>query len=351
MNREVVNYLLYQLNQGERQVYALKIKEEQDVNALEVKRTLQKLQQDGLLYHAGKGKYVFASDIGTFRRYLLAAEEKPMRPDAEADAEQEHVSLEEVLRSSWEYVPEEGTHQIGFEEMLMRSRIRTMLEGGEDDDEDGDEIMWGDDDDDDGDDNDDGDDGDDDDGDEAEDEIVQDDGDGGELMQDSGDGGDEEGTGIRSFRRKADDRDKHTERFDRIMRELSALEKAARGKSRKDDDTAASDEDAPASEPFEPFRSQHSSDSLEQRIQTLLRAGKATDREEALRILALKLCIEENKASALLLQRSLSIGYVHAVRILEWMEARGYVSGQTGTSKKRDVLITMEQFDRVYGKL
>mgnify|MGYP001053098813 CR=1 FL=1 len=102
------------------------------------------------------------------------------------------------------------------------------------------------------------------------------------------------------------------------------------------------------SDTFVLFRSQ---DRVERQIQSLLDAGKAANREEALQIIALKLCIEQDTASASMLQRALSIGFARASKIMEWMESRGYVSGFMGNTRKRKVLMTMEQFDRFYGKL
>jgi S-DNA-T family DNA segregation ATPase FtsK/SpoIIIE len=52
---------------------------------------------------------------------------------------------------------------------------------------------------------------------------------------------------------------------------------------------------------------------------------------------ALDIIMQQDKASASLLQRRLSIGYARAARILDQMEAAGYVSPAEG-SKPRDVI-------------
>ena len=52
---------------------------------------------------------------------------------------------------------------------------------------------------------------------------------------------------------------------------------------------------------------------------------------------ALEIIMQQDKASASLLQRRLSIGYARAARILDQMEAAGYV-GQAEGSKPRDVV-------------
>lgn len=63
---------------------------------------------------------------------------------------------------------------------------------------------------------------------------------------------------------------------------------------------------------------------------------------------ALKLVVEKNSASISMLQRKLSIGYHRAGEILEWMEKKGYVSAYCG-AKPREVLITKEEFEKLYG--
>ena len=62
---------------------------------------------------------------------------------------------------------------------------------------------------------------------------------------------------------------------------------------------------------------------------------------------ALKLAIESKSASISMLQRRFPIGYSRAAKIIDQMDARGYVSKYNG-SKPRDVLITMEEFKNLY---
>lgn len=71
--------------------------------------------------------------------------------------------------------------------------------------------------------------------------------------------------------------------------------------------------------------------------------------EEELRFEALKLCIERNMASVSLFQRTFPIGYIRACKLIEWMESEGYVSAAYG-STPREVLITKEDFKKLYGK-
>ncbi|MBQ9709593.1 MAG: DNA translocase FtsK, partial [Clostridia bacterium] len=66
-------------------------------------------------------------------------------------------------------------------------------------------------------------------------------------------------------------------------------------------------------------------------------------------LVALKIVIEKKQASISALQRSMSIGYSTAGRIIDWMEKMNYISKFEG-SKAREVLITMDEFDRLYGE-
>ena len=68
---------------------------------------------------------------------------------------------------------------------------------------------------------------------------------------------------------------------------------------------------------------------------------------------ALRLALE-NKAigrgiSVSMLQRKLSLGFPKAAKILDQMEDLGYVSGMAQGNKPRDVYITQEMFDELYG--
>ena len=45
------------------------------------------------------------------------------------------------------------------------------------------------------------------------------------------------------------------------------------------------------------------------------------------------------------------MGYNHAGKIIEWMEAKGYISPFDGKAKARSVLLTKEEFEQLYGPL
>lgn len=71
-------------------------------------------------------------------------------------------------------------------------------------------------------------------------------------------------------------------------------------------------------------------------------------RDNAYRIQALKLCVEQGQASVSFIQRNFPVGYIESCKIVDWMESMGYVSAAMG-SRPRRVLLTMEQFKSVYG--
>ncbi|MEG1527704.1 MAG: DNA translocase FtsK [Clostridia bacterium] len=64
---------------------------------------------------------------------------------------------------------------------------------------------------------------------------------------------------------------------------------------------------------------------------------------------ALRFCVESNNASISMLQRRFSIGYSRAGRLIEEFDRRKYISNFDG-SKSRKVLITMEEFNELYGE-
>ena len=68
-------------------------------------------------------------------------------------------------------------------------------------------------------------------------------------------------------------------------------------------------------------------------------------------IQALRLVVKCGSASISLLQRKCEIGYNHAGKILEWMEAMGYVAPFDGRARARKVLLTKEEFEKHYGSL
>lgn len=63
---------------------------------------------------------------------------------------------------------------------------------------------------------------------------------------------------------------------------------------------------------------------------------------------AAKLFIENGQASISLLQRRFRVGYNRAARIIDLMEKKGIIGGYEG-SKPRQVLITVEDYERLYG--
>lgn len=63
---------------------------------------------------------------------------------------------------------------------------------------------------------------------------------------------------------------------------------------------------------------------------------------------ALKCVIENGQASISMLQRRLVIGYPRAARIIDQMQQKNYISAQDG-SKPRTVLITMEEYEELFG--
>ena len=63
---------------------------------------------------------------------------------------------------------------------------------------------------------------------------------------------------------------------------------------------------------------------------------------------AVRILIESGQASISMLQRRLRIGYTRAARLIDLMEERGIVGGYEG-SKPREVLITMAEFEELYG--
>ena len=76
-------------------------------------------------------------------------------------------------------------------------------------------------------------------------------------------------------------------------------------------------------------------------------AGNNNDFDE-LMPQALKLCIETGGASINMVQRRFRVGYARAARIIDQMELAGFVSPGNG-SKLRNVYITMEQFNEMFG--
>lgn len=77
----------------------------------------------------------------------------------------------------------------------------------------------------------------------------------------------------------------------------------------------------------------------------LVKQVQEFDDEDELFDEACRFVIEQGGASASSLQRRFRIGYNRAARLIEMMEARGFVSEAKG-SKPREVLISLDQFDQ-----
>ena len=75
------------------------------------------------------------------------------------------------------------------------------------------------------------------------------------------------------------------------------------------------------------------------------------DEVEPVYIDALRYVILSENASISMIQRTCSVGFNKAGKIVEWMEEMGYISGFEGGSKARKVLISREEFESKYGSL
>jgi len=63
---------------------------------------------------------------------------------------------------------------------------------------------------------------------------------------------------------------------------------------------------------------------------------------------AVRIVVESGQASVSLIQRRLRVGYARAGRLIDLMEEKGYIGRHEG-SKPRDVLLTMDQYRRIFG--
>lgn len=61
-----------------------------------------------------------------------------------------------------------------------------------------------------------------------------------------------------------------------------------------------------------------------------------------------RFCVENGQASASLLQRNFQIGYNRAARLIDMMEEKGFISGYTGSSKPRDVLLSRSEYNQLF---
>ena len=72
------------------------------------------------------------------------------------------------------------------------------------------------------------------------------------------------------------------------------------------------------------------------------------DDEDELLYDAGSLIISSGQASVSYLQRRLAIGNPRAARLMDMLEAKGVVGGPNG-SKPRDVLMSLDEFEEIYG--
>ncbi|MEW8959767.1 MAG: DNA translocase FtsK, partial [Moorella sp. (in: firmicutes)] len=63
---------------------------------------------------------------------------------------------------------------------------------------------------------------------------------------------------------------------------------------------------------------------------------------------AVRVILETGQASISMLQRRLRIGYTRAARLMDMMEARGFVGGHEGT-KARAILTSWEEYEELFG--
>lgn len=64
----------------------------------------------------------------------------------------------------------------------------------------------------------------------------------------------------------------------------------------------------------------------------------------------LKMIIEEGTASVSMIQRRFPVGYPKAGKIIDQLEQLKYISKPDGSNKPRTVLITMEEYNKIFGK-
>ncbi len=80
---------------------------------------------------------------------------------------------------------------------------------------------------------------------------------------------------------------------------------------------------------------------------TQLAQGEGKQEDELLPD-AVRVVMENNTASISMIQRRLRVGYARAARLIDIMEQKKFISGYDG-SKPRNVLITPEQFNNIFG--
>ncbi|WP_338825554.1 DNA translocase SpoIIIE [Moorella humiferrea] len=77
-------------------------------------------------------------------------------------------------------------------------------------------------------------------------------------------------------------------------------------------------------------------------------AGETGEAEDELFPAAVRVILETGQASISMLQRRLRIGYTRAARLMDMMEARGFVGGHEGT-KARAILTNWEEYEELFG--
>ena len=65
---------------------------------------------------------------------------------------------------------------------------------------------------------------------------------------------------------------------------------------------------------------------------------------------ALKFVIQAQQATISKLQRKMGLGFGRAAKLIDMMEDRGYITAQPPGNKPREVLITMEEYNQIYGE-
>ncbi|MGI6284951.1 DNA translocase FtsK [Neomoorella humiferrea] len=76
--------------------------------------------------------------------------------------------------------------------------------------------------------------------------------------------------------------------------------------------------------------------------------GETGEAEDELFPAAVRVILETGQASISMLQRRLRIGYTRAARLMDMMEARGFVGGHEGT-KARAILTSWEEYEELFG--
>ena len=81
----------------------------------------------------------------------------------------------------------------------------------------------------------------------------------------------------------------------------------------------------------------------------ILRLANGSFAEDPYFVQVLKYVIETNNVSISKLQRVFGLGFPRAAKLVDKMEAQGYIEHSIPGKKERAVLITMEQFNALYG--